>query len=67
MENLDGRQALVDSAHEAFEEDDFGEADAQVVEVAGKRVEVVELVQLHCIGEIQSHVLQVLPHQTNQD
>ena len=56
MEDLQGAQALVDAAHEALEEDDLGEADGEAAQVTREGVEVVEVMQLHGVREVQSHV-----------
>ena len=58
MQHLDGRKTAVDAAHEAFQEDDFAQANAHAPQVAREAVEVVEVVQLHSVGEVQGHGLE---------
>ena len=53
MQHLDGRKTAVDAAHEALQEDDLAQANAHAPQVAGEAVEVVEVVQLHGVGEVQ--------------
>jgi len=50
---------LIDFTHEAFHEDDLREADRETTEVARERVHVVEVVQLHCVGEIKRELFYV--------
>lgn len=59
MEHLDRRETLVDLSHEPLHEDHLGKAYGQVPQVARKRIQVVEVVQLHGVRKVQNQILQV--------
>jgi len=52
VKDLEGGEVLVDLAHEALHEDDLRETDGHAAQVAGEGVHVVEVVQLHGVGEV---------------
>ena len=53
LKDFQRRQIGVDASHESFEKDHLGQADAEHFQIAGKDVQVVEIVQLHGRREVQ--------------
>ena len=59
LKDFQRRQIGVDTSHESFEKDHLGQANAQALEIAGKLVQLVEIVQLHGGREVEREMLQI--------
>lgn len=53
VQNFKAIDEVVDLSHEAFHEDYFGQANAHCSQLGGKRMKVIEVVQLHRRGKVQ--------------